>query len=198
MTAIDIAEPMLEKARERAEQAGVDVTFDLGDVEYLPYEDACVRRRRRRTSASIFAPGPRERRRRARARTCARRAPRVHRVEAEPEARRALPPLHRGADRGPRGLRMGPRGPRRGHARRGLRARVRGRHALARGRVRRGDLEALLGVGAAGDRAAQAARAPTAPRSSIARSSSSTRATARRKGGIRAPRRYLLVLGTRK
>jgi SAM-dependent methyltransferase len=41
VTAIDIAEPMLEKARRRAEEAGADIAFDLGDVEYLPYEDAC-------------------------------------------------------------------------------------------------------------------------------------------------------------
>ncbi len=39
VTGVDIAEPMLEKARRRAEQAGVHVTFDHGDVEYLPYED---------------------------------------------------------------------------------------------------------------------------------------------------------------
>jgi SAM-dependent methyltransferase len=41
VTAIDIAEPMLEKARRRAEEEGLEVRFDLGDVEYLPYEDAC-------------------------------------------------------------------------------------------------------------------------------------------------------------
>jgi SAM-dependent methyltransferase len=41
VTAIDISAPMLEKARRRAEEAKVDITFDLGDVEYLPYEDAC-------------------------------------------------------------------------------------------------------------------------------------------------------------
>jgi SAM-dependent methyltransferase len=40
VTAIDIAEPMLEKARRRAEEEGVSVRFDLGDVEYLPYDDA--------------------------------------------------------------------------------------------------------------------------------------------------------------
>jgi SAM-dependent methyltransferase len=40
VTAIDLAPPMIEKARRRAEEEGVDVTFDLGDVEYLPYEDA--------------------------------------------------------------------------------------------------------------------------------------------------------------
>ena len=40
VTAIDVAEPMLERARRRAVDAGVAVTFDLGDVEYLPYEDA--------------------------------------------------------------------------------------------------------------------------------------------------------------
>jgi len=41
VTGIDIAEPMLAKARERAQQVGAEVAFDLGDVEYLPYEDAC-------------------------------------------------------------------------------------------------------------------------------------------------------------
>jgi ubiquinone/menaquinone biosynthesis C-methylase UbiE len=41
VTGIDIAEPMLAKARERAQQEGAEIAFDLGDVEYLPYEDAC-------------------------------------------------------------------------------------------------------------------------------------------------------------
>src|SRR5581483_1427521 len=41
VTAIDISAPMLEKARRRAEEAGVEIVFDLGDAEYLPYEDAC-------------------------------------------------------------------------------------------------------------------------------------------------------------
>jgi ubiquinone/menaquinone biosynthesis C-methylase UbiE len=41
VTAIDIASPMIEKARRRAEEAGADITFDVGDAEYLPYEDAC-------------------------------------------------------------------------------------------------------------------------------------------------------------
>ncbi|HEY6961132.1 MAG TPA: class I SAM-dependent methyltransferase [Gaiellaceae bacterium] len=41
VTAIDSAEPMLAKARARAEQANAQIAFDLGDVEYLPYEDAC-------------------------------------------------------------------------------------------------------------------------------------------------------------
>jgi SAM-dependent methyltransferase len=41
VNAIDIAAPMIEKARRRAEEAGVDIAFDLGDAEYLPYEDAC-------------------------------------------------------------------------------------------------------------------------------------------------------------
>ena len=41
VTGIDVAEPMLAKARERARQEGAEITFDLGDVEYLPYEDAC-------------------------------------------------------------------------------------------------------------------------------------------------------------
>ena len=39
VTAIDLAEPMLEKARRRAEDEGLQVSFDLGDVEYLPYDD---------------------------------------------------------------------------------------------------------------------------------------------------------------
>jgi SAM-dependent methyltransferase len=37
--AIDISGPMLEKARRHAEELGVPVEFDLGDVEYLPYDD---------------------------------------------------------------------------------------------------------------------------------------------------------------
>jgi ubiquinone/menaquinone biosynthesis C-methylase UbiE len=39
VTAIDLAEPMIEKARRHAEEEGLEVSFDLGDVEYLPYED---------------------------------------------------------------------------------------------------------------------------------------------------------------
>jgi SAM-dependent methyltransferase len=40
VTGLDIAGPMLEKAKDNAGRAGVQVTFDLGDVEYLPYDDA--------------------------------------------------------------------------------------------------------------------------------------------------------------
>ena len=40
MTAIDSAEPMLEKARAARRGGGLAVHFDLGDVEYLPYDDA--------------------------------------------------------------------------------------------------------------------------------------------------------------
>jgi ubiquinone/menaquinone biosynthesis C-methylase UbiE len=40
VTAIDVAEPMLETARRRAGEEAAAVRFDLGDVEYLPYEDA--------------------------------------------------------------------------------------------------------------------------------------------------------------
>jgi ubiquinone/menaquinone biosynthesis C-methylase UbiE len=41
VTAIDVAPPMLEKARRAAKEAGLEIKFDLGDVEYLPYENAC-------------------------------------------------------------------------------------------------------------------------------------------------------------
>jgi ubiquinone/menaquinone biosynthesis C-methylase UbiE len=41
VSAIDIAAPMLEKARASAAEQGLDVSFELGDVEYLPYEDGC-------------------------------------------------------------------------------------------------------------------------------------------------------------
>ena len=41
VSAIDIAGPMISKARANAEQAGVEIAFEEGDVEYLPYEDAC-------------------------------------------------------------------------------------------------------------------------------------------------------------
>jgi len=40
VTALDIAAPMIEKARRRAADEGVHVAFDLGNVEYLPYDDA--------------------------------------------------------------------------------------------------------------------------------------------------------------
>ena len=39
VTGVDSAEPMLEKAREAAAQAGVAVRFSLGEPEYLPCED---------------------------------------------------------------------------------------------------------------------------------------------------------------
>jgi SAM-dependent methyltransferase len=41
VTGIDNAEPMHAKARQRAAEEGVEIAFDLGDVEYLPYEDGC-------------------------------------------------------------------------------------------------------------------------------------------------------------
>jgi len=40
VTGIDIAEPMIVKARTRAEEAGAAIAFDHGDIEYLPYDDA--------------------------------------------------------------------------------------------------------------------------------------------------------------
>jgi len=40
VTGLDLAEPMIAKARAAAEQAGLDVRFDLGNVEHLPYDDA--------------------------------------------------------------------------------------------------------------------------------------------------------------
>jgi SAM-dependent methyltransferase len=40
VSAIDIAGPMLEKARASAAEEGLPIDFELGDVEYLPYEDA--------------------------------------------------------------------------------------------------------------------------------------------------------------
>jgi len=40
VTGLDLAEPMIAKARAAAAQAGLDVRFDLGNVEHLPYDDA--------------------------------------------------------------------------------------------------------------------------------------------------------------
>ncbi len=40
VSAIDIAGPMLEKARSSAAEEGLQIAFELGDVEYLPYDDA--------------------------------------------------------------------------------------------------------------------------------------------------------------
>ena len=42
VTGVDSAEPMLEKAREAAVLAGVDVRFEIGSPEYLPCEDGSV------------------------------------------------------------------------------------------------------------------------------------------------------------
>jgi SAM-dependent methyltransferase len=39
VAALDPSEPMIEKAREDAEAAGLAIRFDVGNVEYLPYED---------------------------------------------------------------------------------------------------------------------------------------------------------------
>ena len=39
MSAIDIAGPMIEKARSSATDEGLQISFELGDVEYLPYDD---------------------------------------------------------------------------------------------------------------------------------------------------------------
>jgi SAM-dependent methyltransferase len=40
VTALDITEAMLEQARANADDAGVDVQWDLGDAQELPYDDA--------------------------------------------------------------------------------------------------------------------------------------------------------------
>jgi SAM-dependent methyltransferase len=39
VTALDVAEPLLEQARRAAEDAGVEIRLDAGDAEYLPYDD---------------------------------------------------------------------------------------------------------------------------------------------------------------
>ncbi len=39
VTVIDSVAPMIEKARASAEQAGLTIRFDVGNVEYLPYDD---------------------------------------------------------------------------------------------------------------------------------------------------------------
>ena len=39
VTAVDVTEPLLEKARRLAAAEGADVTFEVGDAEYLAYED---------------------------------------------------------------------------------------------------------------------------------------------------------------
>jgi len=40
VTGIDITEPMLAKAREKARAEGLSIAYDRGDIEYLPYDDA--------------------------------------------------------------------------------------------------------------------------------------------------------------
>jgi len=39
VTAVDSSEPILERARTEAGDAGLTIRFDVGDVEYLPYDD---------------------------------------------------------------------------------------------------------------------------------------------------------------
>ena len=39
VTGLDLAPDLIETARERASEDGVDVSFDVGDAEALPYED---------------------------------------------------------------------------------------------------------------------------------------------------------------
>ena len=39
VTGVDIAEPSINHARQRAREAGLDVRFDVGDAEDLPYAD---------------------------------------------------------------------------------------------------------------------------------------------------------------
>ena len=94
--------------------------------------------------------------------------------------------------------RVGPRGPRRGHARRGLRARVRRRHALDRRRAR------ARSSGSSSRRSAPPVMALAEPARRRARPRTSTAAFVELYEGyrdgdrIRAPRRYLLTLGTRR
>lgn len=40
VTGVDIAENLIDQARARAKQEGVDAKFDVGDAEMLPYDDA--------------------------------------------------------------------------------------------------------------------------------------------------------------
>jgi ubiquinone/menaquinone biosynthesis C-methylase UbiE len=40
VTGIDVAEDGIERARARAEEQGLDVRFDVGDAQSLPYGDA--------------------------------------------------------------------------------------------------------------------------------------------------------------
>ena len=39
VSALDVSEPMIERARSDAEEAGLTIRFDVGNVEYLPYDD---------------------------------------------------------------------------------------------------------------------------------------------------------------
>ncbi len=39
VTAIDSSDPMVTLARQQAEDAGLELSFDQGDIEYLPYDD---------------------------------------------------------------------------------------------------------------------------------------------------------------
>ena len=40
VTGIDVAENLIDHARQRAREAGLDIRFDVGDAEDLPYADS--------------------------------------------------------------------------------------------------------------------------------------------------------------
>ena len=198
VTAIDIAGPMLEKARRRAEEEGVD-----GRVRRSATSSTCRTRTRASTSlVSNFGLSSRPT-----TRTSPSELARVTRPGGrlgftawKPNPK--LGELYRRFTEEPIEGREAYEWGREDHVEdmlgERLRARVRGRHALARGGVGRGDLEALLGVGAAGDRAAASSSTPDRREEfhqAFVELYESYRTT---DGGIRAPRRYLLVLGRRK
>jgi SAM-dependent methyltransferase len=41
VTAIDSTEPLVERVRQAAEEGGLEIEVLVGDVEYLPFDDAC-------------------------------------------------------------------------------------------------------------------------------------------------------------
>ena len=190
VTTIDGECPIVESAP-RGERRRARVRADVGSVEHLPYDDASFD-----VLASdfglIYAEDHAERRGRARARRAAGRAARLHRVEADPK----LGELYRRFTDEPLEGRESSEWGREEHVELMLgedfELDVPRRRPLDRRELGRGAVGALLDARAA-RRAALLATLDDerAPRSSAARSSSSTRATATATG-VCAPRRYLL------
>ena len=162
----DLAPVLIETARERAAEEGVEVQFEVGDAEAMTY-DGCELRRRDVDVRRDVRARPRGRRSRARAGHPAGRTARTRMLDSRRRARQMfrmmgpfLPPPAPGAGSP---FAWGNEEHVRELLGDDLRARLRGARLDARGRVRRGVLGALLHLVRADEDRRRGAR-PRSPR----------------------------------